>query len=121
MNVSERTMHGKCYFLLFGNDNSSNENRYRNMNFLDKLIYRYIDIHSEDAGERSDRARIKWIVFNLYSTNNSLVSSSPGNLTTFNSLENRFLSALKCDFDTLIGKSPYHTLPRMGHRSSPQS
>ena len=29
---------------------------YRNMNFFEII---HIDIHSEDAGERSDRARIK--------------------------------------------------------------
>ena len=72
-----------------------------NMNSLNIKSHDILRPRANEAIER----RLKSIVFNLFSINNSLVISSAWNLTAFNYLEN----ALKWDFDTLIleGKSPY--------------
>ena len=63
------------------------------MNFSDMKIH----IHSKVASERSDRARIKVIFFNLCSVNNFFHSSSPW-ILTFNSLEKSFFKCSKMRF-----------------------
>ena len=74
----------------------------------------HIDIHSEDAGERSDRARIK--VDSFYSIIIRIII-----LLVLRSEIWRLISrALKCDFDTLILEEksptdpPSHALPPLG-------
>ena len=100
-----------------------------------KVQYRFLRHKNSYTFWGRERARIlKWIVLNLYSMNNSVVSSSPWNLTTFNFPRKSFLNAFECDFDTLIlvqvptysppTPSPrwVASLPRLGHRSwSPQN